>query len=269
MSRPLFVAGVLAATLSSASARAHHVETHALGYAEPRSSIVFVTEHTAFDLDQHGRFVGETVRLTHARKLWALSASVPFYSLFTHDDSAAGLGDASVSAQVRVLGDGSQSGLWVGGAFEFPTGNADKRLGNGHVEILPAVYGAWAVRPSWTILRATVADAFSIDTGHHEHEDGHADHEHQGSLTQPHTDHELRYSVGFLQYLVKDLFVELAGTGVTVLESDATGETLGWGNVTAGVVATRGWIITGGYSHPLFGDHRFESKVTFASQVLF
>lgn len=259
-------------------ALAHHVAPHALGYAEPRTSVVFATEYTSFHLGgERGRFVGEGVRATFLDRFWGLTAGVPLYSLASDSGQVSGFGDPMVGGLLRVVGNGSKADVWLGTAFELPLGNDRDRLANGHFAIVPSIYGAWSLVPERTIVRGTVAAMLGLGrhehaTTTHEHADG-ATHEHEaepaytGSFTQPHGSRELRYSVGLLQYVVPTVFGEASVLAATVF--DDKNETLASAQWMAGVVATRGWIITGAYSHHLFGERRFDHRITFASQVLF
>lgn len=244
---------------------AHHVDAHALGYAEPRSSLVVTSEHVTFELaPDRGRFIGTTIRVTRTEGAWALTTSLPIYSLVTQSDRAIGIGDVAFGAQRRIVGDGTSSGVWLGGTIELPVGDEKQRLASGHLELVPSIYAAWALSPSRTIVRAFVADAIAVDTRAHDH----ASAEHPGSLTAPHGDHELRTSTGLLHYLVPRAFTEIGLNAVTRWDA-RTGATLGFAHATVGVVPTPNWVLTCSVARPAFGEQRFEQRVAFSSQVLF
>ncbi len=122
----------------------------------------------------------------------SFSARIPFAVVhYTDGNTVAGLGDFDVGMKVRLYA--TEHGEFIasiGLSSEFPTGNSDNGIGNGHFELSPFL--ALSSQPArFLIFYGIFADRLSLG-GEHHHDSGTDGHAHaHGSVIEPHEKHEL------------------------------------------------------------------------------
>jgi hypothetical protein len=180
--------------LAAPAASAHHViSEYGAAPVGPVTVVEVDAQAARFELDgRDGSWQMAMLAVEVAPLRWlSLSARVGVAHVSfadDPDDGGSGLSDSDVGVKVRLLG-AHRFTLAGGAALGVPTGDEDRNIGAGHLELTPFVGSSYQAGDV-LLLNVTVTGRFSLggDAGH-----GHAGgatHTH-GSVIGPHADREL------------------------------------------------------------------------------
>ncbi|HET6335364.1 MAG TPA: hypothetical protein VFG30_19195 [Polyangiales bacterium] len=205
----LSAVGFLVSFLVADSAAAQ--SCHPPSLREPTETgfhVGFVAVAATFSDVEHGDYQGVIPTVSWHHPWVTADVALPWYRLERDGEEAIGLGD--LSADVRVAVFRTESGAFAFGpelGVSFPTGDADKELGMGHVMAMP---GAWArleieklsimAQLGWGRALAD-ADAHAEHAGHEGHEGAAAEAMHATPRVNPMNMNELEHALG-LRYAV-------------------------------------------------------------------
>jgi hypothetical protein len=188
------VAGALLAARAP-SARAHHVVAeHGVAAVLPRTVVSLDAAGARYDVEGHRgtwQTLTPTVEWAFADR-FSIFAALPLARLDGEGDGpVTGLGDLSLSAKAALYATPHGGLLLAAGiGAELPTGDDERNLGGGHVELAPFVAAASTfheVEAAAFVAHALVVPRFALPGGDHH---GGAAHTH-GSFLAPHASREL------------------------------------------------------------------------------
>lgn len=224
------IAGVFAslALLVAAPAFAHHPtgET-SLGHATPASFAALDVGSTGFNLPGgEGTYYTLKLRGEYAPvSTFGIGMAVPIHMLKLHGEALrVGIGDLDLVAKLRVVDvDHPAWTLAVALGAELPTGDSERGLGSGHVELQPFL--ATMVGMGALVLHGTLGVNASLAGDHDHHDDDGHDHGDPPIFVNPHSDLELVYHAGLLWQATDWLFVNGVVAANTVLVEEHRGDT--------------------------------------------
>jgi hypothetical protein len=192
---------------------------------EPADSgfhVGFVSVAATFSDTEHGDYQGIIPTASWHYESLTAEVAVPWYRLQRNADEDIGLGD--LTADVRVAIYRTPSRLIAFGpelAASFPTGDADKELGMGHVMLMPGVWGRLELARLSIIGQLAWGRALA-DTdqhaGHHMHHGGAAPH--ASPRVNPMNMNELEHALGLRYAVHPNLALTARWLGAIPLEDD-------------------------------------------------
>lgn len=150
----------------AAPARAQHhheADTDAASFAAGVAMVAAAFETMLYA----GNYQGVIPSLRWANERFAAGASAAAYRLEENGATFYGFGDVIVHGQVTVIGDrAARAGVLA--SISAPTGDDRRGLGMGHVMLMPALFGIWAI--DRVVLAATAGYSRAIGgSSAHEH----------------------------------------------------------------------------------------------------
>lgn len=205
---------------------------------------------------------GETVRSLSSSPVgeWAfldsvsLRARVPFHVLDAGGQTRAGPGDTELRIRWRALASPPFQGS-VGLALTLPTGSNSRGLGGGNVKLL--TYATAGRQIGDAVLFVALADSVAFGTAP------------APDLTDPDSDHEIRYDLGAIYSIARWISPGLVINGITVLERQNRGDTLVAASPQLVVVPATNLRVTLLGSLPVAGPRRFDERVTLSAYYIF
>jgi hypothetical protein len=171
------------------AADAAHAQTcHPPSLREPSETgfhVGFVGIVATFSDVEHGDYQGVIPNLSWHHPWVTAELALPWYRLEREDQEAIGLGDLTTDVRVAVYR--IESGALAFGpelAVSFPTGDADKQLGMGHVMAMPGVWARLEVEKLSIMAQLAWGRALASAEAHAEHA-GHEGHESVAPLAGP------------------------------------------------------------------------------------
>lgn len=175
---------------------------------------------------ESGYYEALAVTATLSFERFRARANVPFYRLMTPVSVQGGPGDFDAKLELAVLEDGHWS-LGPGFAASFPTGNAEKRIGMGHVMLGPSAWFVWNAPQFFasaelgfvSAIEEEADDATSAPEAHeHHHGAGAASesashHAAGGSIPNPMNPEEVWLGVNVSYDVLPMLSLRVGGTG--------------------------------------------------------
>jgi hypothetical protein len=191
---------------------------------EPTDSgfhVGFVSVAATFSDTEHGDYQGIIPTVGWHYEWLTAEVALPWYRLERNGDEDIGLGD--LAADVRVAIYRAPSRVIAFGpelAASFPTGDADKELGMGHVMLMPGVWGRFELARLSIIGQLAWGRALAGTDGHAAHHMHGGAAPHPSPRVNPMNMNELEHALGIRYAVHPNLALTARWLGAVPLEDN-------------------------------------------------
>lgn len=253
-------AAMLTVLLFSAPAAAHHaIQEIGVGHPQPQTFVGVDFAVAGFDLSgQRGDYYDLVPNAEYAPwEYLSVGLRLPVYFLeLDKQDLRVGIGDLDTVVKLRLYHHPQEKFVLTAGlGGEFPTGDQDRGLGAGDVDLAPFLTAMGMLGP--LMLHGTVGvNVAVVKAG------APSSGVEPTNYVSPHSDFELVYHLGLLHWFYERFFANFVVSLNTVLASENRGDTFTVLVPELGVLATRALQVSVRPEIPVAGDRRFEWKLS-------